>query len=218
MKRWHLTPSERDEIRKLNRSGKTQREISKMLGLSKQTVAANLKRMKLPTRQRPPEAQILIRLRAGWSGAKCAAFFGVCDATISKIARKNKFRYLPRNILRGDVIRFVENILAGERVATAIRKANISPRWVGYRLGNILRPKLRSKNPAMARLVSQIENECFDGRFPTGTTPTIILSAVMKVFPHLSVATPEEKREFSRELLAAARVRLSQRTAAGWIH
>lgn len=88
MKRWHLTPEEREQIRALTHERVRQSEISRRLGIWRGTVSKVQLEMGLPTVPPVPEAEIVALFHQGWAGYKIAKHLKVPANRVWEVMHK----------------------------------------------------------------------------------------------------------------------------------
>jgi transposase len=95
MRRWHLSNSEKNEIRRLTRAGIRQSEIGRRLKIGRDTVGLWQKRLGLQTRPPlvpAPEKQIMRLLKRGMGLHPVARKLGIPMYRVWRTAKKNRWR------------------------------------------------------------------------------------------------------------------------------
>jgi hypothetical protein len=90
--RWHVTPKEKEEIRRLTIAGVRQAVIARRLKITAPSVSKVQRAMGLPTHLVIPEQEIMRLFREGWGGYRIAKHLKVCAHCVYAVMHKNGFR------------------------------------------------------------------------------------------------------------------------------
>jgi hypothetical protein len=115
--RWHVTPNEKHQIRRLTLRGVRQSVISRKLGISAPSVGKAQIAMALPTHLVWPEKQILQLFKSGWGGYRIHRHLHVPVNQIYAIAHRAGFKRkdgIGYPEPRGDVSGFIEAVKSRE--------------------------------------------------------------------------------------------------------
>jgi hypothetical protein len=89
--RWHLSGTEKKQIRRLTLGGVRQSEIARTLGITAPSISKAQRAMGLPTRLVVPEKKIMELFEQGWGGHRISKHLHVPANQVYALAHKNHF-------------------------------------------------------------------------------------------------------------------------------